>query len=195
MNRSLSVGPQHGLRETSQQALPGSTIRAGTCWGGKFFEQRYAFQHRGAYRGRVVSTPWCWRCVPAIRLTTKSSTPQHIHRHPGWPSTRSGASDARPTATSNLDPARIEQPSRRAGHVPVHLYGQACRMTEIMALAAARTTCTWWKTMPRPRARPGPAASPAASGTQTAPALPGQNRTLGDAGAITITMPAWPECG
>ena len=41
-------------------------------------------------------------------------------------------------ATSNLDPARIAAaltPRTRA-IMPVHLYGQACRMTEIMALAA-----------------------------------------------------------
>ena len=41
-------------------------------------------------------------------------------------------------ATSNLDPARIAAaltPCTRA-IMPVHLYGQACRMTEIMALAA-----------------------------------------------------------
>ncbi|ALW87128.1 aminotransferase [Hymenobacter sedentarius] len=41
-------------------------------------------------------------------------------------------------ATSNLDPARIAAaltPRTRA-IVPVHLYGQACRMPEIMALAA-----------------------------------------------------------
>ena len=41
-------------------------------------------------------------------------------------------------ATSNLDPARIEAaltPYTRA-IMPVHLYGQACRMTEIMAIAA-----------------------------------------------------------
>ncbi|WP_216726721.1 DegT/DnrJ/EryC1/StrS family aminotransferase [Hymenobacter siberiensis] len=40
-------------------------------------------------------------------------------------------------ATSNLDPARIAAaltPRTRA-IMPVHLYGQACRMTEIMALA------------------------------------------------------------
>jgi dTDP-4-amino-4,6-dideoxygalactose transaminase len=40
--------------------------------------------------------------------------------------------------TSNLDPARIAAaltPRTRA-IMPVHLYGQACRMTEIMALAA-----------------------------------------------------------
>ena len=40
-------------------------------------------------------------------------------------------------ATSNLDPARIEAaitPRTRA-IMPVHLYGQACRMEEIMALA------------------------------------------------------------
>ena len=42
-------------------------------------------------------------------------------------------------ATSNLDPALIAAaltPRTRA-IMPVHLYGQACRMTEIMALAAA----------------------------------------------------------
>ena len=41
-------------------------------------------------------------------------------------------------ATSNLDPARIEAAltSRTRAIMPVHLYGQACRMTEIMALAA-----------------------------------------------------------
>ena len=42
-------------------------------------------------------------------------------------------------ATSNLDPARIAAaltPRTRA-IMPVHLYGQACRMTEIMALAEA----------------------------------------------------------
>ena len=41
-------------------------------------------------------------------------------------------------ATSNLDPSRIEAaltPRTRAV-MPVHLYGQACRMTEIMDLAA-----------------------------------------------------------
>lgn len=40
-------------------------------------------------------------------------------------------------ATSNLDPARIEAaltPRTRAV-MPVHLYGQACRMTDILALA------------------------------------------------------------
>ena len=42
-------------------------------------------------------------------------------------------------ATSNLDPARIEAaitPRTRA-IMPVHLYGQACQMTEIMAIATA----------------------------------------------------------
>ncbi|WP_210519782.1 DegT/DnrJ/EryC1/StrS family aminotransferase [Hymenobacter terricola] len=40
-------------------------------------------------------------------------------------------------ATSNLDPARIAAAltSRTRAIVPVHLYGQACRMPEIMALA------------------------------------------------------------
>ncbi len=40
-------------------------------------------------------------------------------------------------ATSNLDPARIAAAltSRTRAIVPVHLYGQCCRMTEIMALA------------------------------------------------------------
>jgi dTDP-4-amino-4,6-dideoxygalactose transaminase len=40
-------------------------------------------------------------------------------------------------ATSNLDPARIAAAltSRTRAIMPVHLYGQACRMTEIMALA------------------------------------------------------------
>lgn len=41
-------------------------------------------------------------------------------------------------ATSNLDPARLAaaiSPRTRA-IMPVHLYGQACRMTEIMAVAA-----------------------------------------------------------
>lgn len=46
-------------------------------------------------------------------------------------------------ATSNLDPARIAAavtPRTRAV-MPVHLYGQACRMTEIMALAAQHNLC------------------------------------------------------
>ena len=42
-------------------------------------------------------------------------------------------------ATSNLDPTRIEAAitARTRAIMPVHLYGQACRMTEIMALAHA----------------------------------------------------------
>lgn len=41
-------------------------------------------------------------------------------------------------ATGNIDPARIEPAltARTKAIMPVHLYGQACRMTEIMALAA-----------------------------------------------------------
>ncbi|MET4075367.1 DegT/DnrJ/EryC1/StrS family aminotransferase [Hymenobacter sp. UYCo722] len=41
-------------------------------------------------------------------------------------------------ATSNLDPTRIEAAitTRTRAIVPVHLYGQACRMTEIMAIAS-----------------------------------------------------------
>ena len=91
-------------------------------------------------------------------------------------------------ATANLDPARIPAAltARTRAIVPVHLYGQCCRMTEIMALAAAHSLAVVEdNAQAQGAAFEGQLAGSfgAVNGTSF---YPGKNLgALGDAGAVT----------
>ena len=93
-------------------------------------------------------------------------------------------------ATSNLDPALIEAaitPRTRA-IMPVHLYGQACRMTEIMALATAHNLHVVEDNAQSQGATFDGKVTGSFGAVNGTSFYPGKNLgALGDAGAVTAT--------
>ncbi|GAC1376522.1 MAG: DegT/DnrJ/EryC1/StrS family aminotransferase [Hymenobacter sp.] len=96
------------------------------------------------------------------------------------------------SATSNLDPARIAAavtPRTRA-IMPVHLYGQACRMTEIMSAAAQHDLFVLEDNAQSQGATFAGAPTGSFGHLNGTSFYPGKNLgALGDAGAVTTNDP------